>query len=61
MYSKRLAFSNVNSFAKGIFKCVIHLSAGAQACVVAFSTVDRESFDAVKNWLRKVNYASRYT
>ncbi|KAI0214283.1 Ras-related protein Rab-23 [Lamellibrachia satsuma] len=27
---------------------------GAQACVVAFSTVDRDSFDAVKNWLRKV-------
>ena len=37
----------------------MHLSAGAQACVVAFSMVDRDSFDAVKNWLRKVN-ASHY-
>ncbi|KAK2192778.1 hypothetical protein NP493_23g06024 [Ridgeia piscesae] len=27
---------------------------GAQACVVAFSTVDRDSFDAVTNWLQKV-------
>ena len=26
---------------------------------MAFSTVDRDSFDAVKNWLRKVN-ASHY-
>ena len=27
---------------------------GAQACVVAFSTTDRASFDAVKKWKRKV-------
>lgn len=27
---------------------------GAQACVVAFSTVDRASFDAVKKWKKKV-------
>jgi len=27
---------------------------GAQACVIAFSTVDRASFDAVKKWKRKV-------
>ncbi len=27
---------------------------GAQACVVAFSTADRASFDAVGKWKRKV-------
>ncbi len=27
---------------------------GAEACVVAFSTTDRASFDAVKKWKRKV-------
>ncbi|KAL5022034.1 hypothetical protein ScPMuIL_001189 [Solemya velum] len=27
---------------------------GAQACVLAFSTVDRDSFDAVESWKRKV-------
>ena len=27
---------------------------GAQACVVAFSTTDRSSFEAVKKWKRKV-------
>lgn len=27
---------------------------GAQACVIAFSTTDRNSFDAVKKWKRKV-------
>ncbi|XP_070196201.1 ras-related protein Rab-23-like [Littorina saxatilis] len=27
---------------------------GAQACVLAFSTVDRDSFDAVETWKRKV-------
>ena len=27
---------------------------GAQACVVAFSTVDRSSFEAVKKWKTKV-------
>ena len=27
---------------------------GAQACVVAFSTTDRASFDAVKKWKKKV-------
>ena len=27
---------------------------GAQACVVAFSTVDRASFDAVQKWKKKV-------
>ena len=27
---------------------------GAQACVIAFSTTDRASFDAVKKWKRKV-------
>lgn len=27
---------------------------GAQACVLAFSTVDRASFDAVKHWKKKV-------
>jgi len=27
---------------------------GAQACVLAFSTVDRDSFEAVESWKRKV-------
>ncbi|OWF45380.1 ras-related protein Rab-23-like [Mizuhopecten yessoensis] len=27
---------------------------GAQACVLAFSTVDRDSFDAVESWKKKV-------
>ncbi|CAL1530134.1 unnamed protein product [Lymnaea stagnalis] len=27
---------------------------GAQACVLAFSTVDRESFEAIESWKRKV-------
>lgn len=27
---------------------------GAQACVVAFSTVDRASFEAVRKWKKKV-------
>ena len=27
---------------------------GAQACVVAFSTIDRASFDAVQKWKKKV-------
>ena len=31
---------------------------GAQACVLAFSTVDRESFEAVEQWKRKVSISS---
>jgi small GTP-binding protein len=27
---------------------------GAQACVIAFSTIDRKSFEAVKKWKKKV-------
>ena len=27
---------------------------GAQACVIAFSTTDRDSFEAVKKWKKKV-------
>jgi hypothetical protein len=30
------------------------LWAGAGACVIAFSTTDRASFDAVASWKRKV-------
>lgn len=29
---------------------------GAQACVLAFSTTDRMSFEAVKEWKMKVNF-----
>lgn len=29
---------------------------GAQACVIVFSTTDRESFDSVRNWKKKVEY-----
>ena len=28
---------------------------GAQACVLAFSTVDRDSFEAIESWKQKVN------
>ena len=31
---------------------------GAQACVVAFSTVDRASFEAVRRWKKKVQNKS---
>lgn len=33
---------------------------GAQACVVAFSTTDRDSFSAVRKWKKKVG-GSWYT
>lgn len=32
---------------------------GAQACVVAFSTTDRDSFTAVRKWKKKVGYQKR--
>lgn len=28
---------------------------GAQACVLAFSTVDRDSFEAIESWKKKVS------
>jgi len=28
---------------------------GAQACVLAFSTTDRDSFEAVRSWKKKVH------
>lgn len=31
---------------------------GAQACVVAFSTTDRDSFSAVRKWKKKVRNGS---
>ena len=31
---------------------------GAQACVLAFSTVDRESFEAIELWKNKVKHTS---
>lgn len=31
---------------------------GAQACVVAFSTTDRDSFSAVRKWKKKVREGS---
>lgn len=37
--------------AMSILKCLL---AGAGACVIAFSTTDRESFDDVPKWKRKV-------
>ncbi len=30
--------------------------AGAQACVLSFSTVDRDSFEAVESWKKKVSF-----
>ena len=34
---------------------VIHfIVTGAQACVLAFSTIDRESFEAIESWKHKV-------
>lgn len=29
---------------------------GAQACVIVFSTTDRESFDSINKWKKKVEY-----
>ena len=34
------------------------LFTGAQACVLAFSTVDRDSFEAVESWKKKVKIAN---
>lgn len=34
---------------------VIMLLLGAQACVLAFSTVDRDSFEAIGKWKTKVS------
>ena len=34
----------------------VFLTAGAQACAVVFSTVDRDSFEAVEKWRSKVQY-----
>jgi len=33
---------------------LLFLFSGAQACVLAFSTVDRDSFEAIESWKRKV-------
>ena len=46
---------NMYDYVNEMLQYVWCLSVGAQACVVAFSTVDRDSFDAVTNWLQKVN------
>ena len=32
-------------------------SLGAQACVLAFSTVDRESFEAIESWKQKASFS----
>ena len=32
---------------------------GAQAAVLAFSTVDRVSFDAIRSWKKKVGFFAR--
>lgn len=32
----------------------VFLTVGAQACAIVFSTVDRDSFDAVEKWRSKV-------
>jgi hypothetical protein len=40
------------STSKSVVKCSISL--GAQACVLCFSTVDRESYDAIEQWMAKV-------
>ena len=36
--------------------CIFVCSVGAQACAIVFSTVDRDSFDAVEKWRAKVLY-----
>ena len=33
---------------------------GAQACVLAFSTVDRDSFEAISKWKTKVRINDKY-
>jgi len=36
------------------FEQLLLVSAGAQACVLAFSTTDRDSFEAIEKWKTKV-------
>ena len=40
-----------------ISTCMFYVS-GAQACVLAFSTVDRDSFEAIESWKKKVSYSA---
>ena len=37
-----------------VFFCLLFLTVGAQACAIVFSTVDRDSFEAVEKWRSKV-------
>jgi len=37
-----------------VFFCLVFLMVGAQACAIVFSTVDRDSFEAVEKWRSKV-------
>ena len=40
------------------YKKLCILFSGAQACVLSFSTVDRDSFEAIESWKRKVGHSS---
>ena len=42
-------------------KFCLSVLSGAQACVLAFSTVDRDSFEAIESWKRKVLDVKKYT
>ena len=37
-----------------VFFCLVFFIIGAQACAIVFSTVDRDSFEAVEKWRSKV-------
>ena len=37
-----------------VFFFLVFLMLGAQACAIVFSTVDRDSFEAVEKWRSKV-------
>lgn len=49
----QVALSNVSHIDQ-VFFCLVLLTVGAQACAIVFSTVDRDSFEAVEKWKFKV-------
>lgn len=49
--SKSCSCPAENCFINPVFFCDL---TGAQACVLVFSTTDRESFEAISSWREKV-------
>ena len=53
--SQRLTTEVQDAAAKFMLLTLRLFVTGAQACVLAFSTVDRNSFEAIESWKHKVN------